>query len=283
MTPTLAASLRARIAESAIIAGIAGGYVMLLFVVAFLRTRSQKNLETWFFVVPVLALPATIGFTLVVRLPDRPRSAGARRGAGGGSRAAHPRARAGAGSAKRARVPQLRDLVCVQRGGRVPHQPGPVSWTAVDAVLELAFASLFSWGVAFYQRAFHRDNVAPAVERLRRWTDADALADPISLGRRLRRDFGLPLLFTCSLSLLSSIGLYRVLGAGMTAQEDFNAVSALVAAFAVLVLAVGGVVARAARDLPRPDGAARRGGLPTGWRAASWWPRCPTWPGRPRW
>src|SRR6185436_2743669 len=35
--------------------------------VAFLRVGSQVNFETWFFIVPVLALPATLGFTLVVR------------------------------------------------------------------------------------------------------------------------------------------------------------------------------------------------------------------------
>jgi signal transduction histidine kinase len=94
--------------------------------------------------------------------------------------------------------------------------------------------------------------VAAAVERLRRWTDADPQAEPISLGRRMLRDFGLPLLFACTISFLSSIGLYRAFGVQTTTREDLNAVGSLAAAFAVLVLAVGGVVARAARDLSRP-------------------------------
>ena len=70
--------------------------------------------------------------------------------------------------------------------------------------------------------------------------------------RRMLRDFGLPLLFTAALSLLASIGLYRALGTALTVREDVNAVSALFASFAMLVIAVGGVVARAARDLSRP-------------------------------
>ncbi len=247
-----AVSLRARLAESAMMAGIAGGHAMLLFTVAFLRTRSQINLETWFFIVPVLALPATLGFTLVVRRATSVVVRALAEGPGG------DRALLAQGLAQARALPNrlawlnfLTWLVCTWVGV-LQMRPGPVSWSAGDAILQLAFASLFSWGVAFYQRAFHRDNVAPAAERLRRWTDAAPLADPIPLGRRMLRDFGLPLLFTCTISLLSSIGLYRALGAAMSTRENFNAVGALIAAFAVLVLAVGGVVVRAARDLSRP-------------------------------
>jgi len=65
-------------------------------------------------------------------------------------------------------------------------------------------------------------------------------------------DFGLPLLFTAALSLLSSIGLYRALGSALSLREDFNAISALLASFVILVIAVGGVLMRAARELSVP-------------------------------
>ena len=54
------------------------------------------------------------------------------------------------------------------------------------------------------------------------------------------------------LSLLSSIGLYRTLGHEVSIGEDFNAIVALFAAFLMLVIAVGGVVARVARELSKP-------------------------------
>jgi signal transduction histidine kinase len=248
----LAASLGERLAESAVLAGIVGGHAMLLFVVAFLRVHSQTNLETWFFMVPVLALPATLAFTLVVRratgdvvraLADGPRGDPAL------LRRALDQARA---LPNRLAWLNFATWLACTWFGALQMRAGPVTFGAPDAVIELAFAALFSWGVAFYQRAFHRDTIAPAVERLRRWTAGETPAEPISLRRRMLRDFGLPLLFTCTISLLSSIGLYRALGAAMTPQEDFNALVALVASFVVLVLAVGGVVARAARDLSRP-------------------------------
>jgi two-component system NtrC family sensor kinase len=248
----LAVSLRARLAESAMMAGIAGGHAMLLFTVAFLRTRSQINLETWFFIVPVLALPATLGFTLVVRRATSVVVQALAEGAGGDpALLVRGLSQARALPNRLAWLNFVTWLICTSVGV-LRMRPGPVSWSAGDAILQLSFAALFSWGVAFYQRGLHRDHVGPAVERLRRWTGADPLADPIPLGRRMLRDFGLPLLFTCLMSLLSSIGLYRALGAALTAREDFNAVSALIAAFTVLVLAVGGMVARAARDLSRP-------------------------------
>jgi signal transduction histidine kinase len=251
----LSRSLQARLAESATMAGIAGGHAMLLFVVAFLRIGSQVNLEVWFFIVPVLALPATLAFTLVVRRATGDVVRALAAGPGGdpallGSALGQARALPN----RLAWLNFVTWLACTW-AGVLRTRPGP-AWSAGDAVLQLAFASLFSWGVAFYQRAFHRENVAPAVDRLLRWTGPGAApappVQPISLGRRLLRDFGLPLLFTCSISLLSSIGLYLALGRALSRRETFNAVTALVAAFAVLVLAVGGVVARAARDLSRP-------------------------------
>jgi signal transduction histidine kinase len=248
----LAASLGERLAESAMLAGIVGGHAMLLFVVAFLRVHSQTNLETWFFIVPVLALPATLAFTLVVqRATGDVVKALARGPLGDPSLLRRALVQARALPNRLAWLNLVTWLACTWFGV-LQMRPGPVDWKAGDAVIELAFASLFSWGVAFYQRAFHRETIAPAVERLRRWTSGALPAEPMSLRRRMLRDFGLPLVFTCTVSLLSSIGLYRALGAAMTPREDFNAVTALVASFVVLVLAVGGVVARAARDLSRP-------------------------------
>jgi signal transduction histidine kinase len=249
---SLARGLRARLAESAIMAGIVGGHVMLLFVVAFLRTRSSFNLDAWLFTVPVLALPATLGFTLVVRRASGDAVDALRAGPDGDpALLARGLAQAAALPTRLAWLNFVTWLACTWFGV-FQMRPGPVDWRAGDAVIQLAFAALFSWGVAFYQRAFHRENVAPVVERLRRWTAADTRALPVSLRRRMLREFGLPLLFTCLVSLLSSIGLYRALGAAMTTREDLNAVTALVASFLVLVVAVGSVVARAARDLSVP-------------------------------
>jgi signal transduction histidine kinase len=251
---TLAASLRARLAEWAMVAGIVGGHVMLLFSAAFLRTNSEVNFSTWFFIVPILALPATLGFTLVVRL-----ASGAVLRALAAGPSGDP-ALLGRGLAEARRLPSVLAYLnfavwfACTGVGIFSQRPGPVSWNGGDAVLQLAFASLFAWGVAFYQRAFHRDTIATALERLLLWTGTAPLAESISLSRRMLRDFGLPLLFTCGVSLLSSVGLYRALGEklGQTPTENLEAVSALFAAFGVLVVAVGGVVARAARDLSRP-------------------------------
>jgi signal transduction histidine kinase len=63
-------------------------------------------------------------------------------------------------------------------------------------------------------------------------------------------DFGLPLVFSCTLSLVSSLGLYRALVGPLGA--DAKEVWAVVGSFIVLVVASGGVIARAARELSRP-------------------------------
>jgi signal transduction histidine kinase len=248
----LARCLRSRLSESAMVAGILGGHVLLLFSVAFLRVQSHVNFAMWFFTVPVLAFPATIGFTFVVRMATgkvvRAIAAGP-----GGERALRDRAlrEARALPSVLAYLNFVVWFLCTAVGIFV-QKPGPASWHAGDAVMELGFASLFSWGVAFYQRSFHRETVAVAEQRLRAWTAAAPAAEPTTLDRRMLHDFGLPLIFTCVLSLLSSIGLYRALGTHLSLREDLNAVSSLFGAFAVLVLAVGGVVVRAARDLSVP-------------------------------
>ena len=106
-------------------------------------------------------------------------------------------------------------------------------------------------GIALYQRAWHLGILAPAVEELRLWgAAAEAELDRGSLRRRMLIDFGLPLVFCCTLSLFSSLGLYRALvgSFGANAKE----VLALVGSFVVLVATAGGVMVRAARDLSRP-------------------------------
>ena len=249
---TFAAGLRARLAESAMVAGIIGGHVMLLFSVAFLRTHSRVNFEMWFFIVPVLALPATLGFTFVVRLAS---GALVRAVAAGpnGDRAVIKRG-LGQALALPSRLAYLNFTAwfACTAVGIFMLRPGPATWSRWDAVLELAFASLFSWGVAFFQRSFHRETMAVAVSRLRTWMGVGPLGEAMPLGRRIMRDFGLPLIFTCALSLLSSVGLYRALGSHLSLREDISGISALFGAFAVLVLAVGAVVVRAAGELSRP-------------------------------
>jgi len=244
--------LRSRLAESAAAAGILGGHVLLLFSVAFLRTRSQVIFLAWFEIVPILALLGTAGFTFAVRPATfailRALDAGPT-----GDKALLER-----GLAQALALPTV--LAYLNCGvwiactsiGVFWLRPGPTSWQAGDAVMQLAYGSLFSWGVAFYQRAWHRDTMETTVERLRRWTSVEITAESITLRRRMLRDFGLPLLFTAALSLLSSVGLYRALGSDLGLREDFNAVSALFASFAMLVIAVGGVVVRAALELSRP-------------------------------
>jgi len=248
----LRSGLRSRLAEVAAAAGILGGHVMLLFSVAFLRTRSQVIFQAWFEVVPVLALIGTAGFTFAVRPATSAVLRALARGPSG------DRATLERGLAQALALPDTLAYLnfCVWFActaiGVFWVRPGPASWQASDAVMQLAYGSLFSWGVAFYQRAWHRDAMEPAVERLRFWTRTEASAEPISIRRRMLRDFGLPLLFTAVLSLLSSIGLYRALGDDLGLREDFNAIAALFASFVMLVIAVGGAVVRAAHELSRP-------------------------------
>ncbi|WP_437962854.1 ATP-binding protein (plasmid) [Sorangium sp. So ce119] len=253
----LAAALRPRLAESATAAGIVGGHVMLLFAVAFLRTQSQVVFQAWFEVVPLLALSGTLGFTLAVRPATRAIVAALEAGPSGDS------ALLARGLARAERLPDVLAylnfalwLACTAIG--VAYVRPGAAFTLADGLMQLGFGALFGFGVSFYQRAWHKDSVARAVDLLRAWTGAqegdDALrgAAPMPLRRRMLRDFGLPLLFTGLLSLFSSIGLYRALATGSSFNEDFNAVTALFASFSLLVLAALGVVARAARELSRP-------------------------------
>ncbi|WP_437624435.1 ATP-binding protein [Sorangium sp. So ce1151] len=249
----LAAALRPRLAESATTAGIVGGHVMLLFSVAFLRTQSQLVFHAWFEVVPLLALSGTLGFTLAVRPATGAIVAALEAGPSGDS------ALLGRGLARAERLPDVLAslnfalwLACTAIG--IAYVRPGAAFGHADALMQLGFGALFGFGVSFYQRAWHKDSVARAVDLLRAWTGAPERggAPPMPLRRRMLRDFGLPLLFTGLLSLFSSIGLYRALATGSSFNEDFNAVTALFASFSLLVLAALGVVARAARELSRP-------------------------------
>ncbi|HTN87272.1 MAG TPA: HAMP domain-containing protein, partial [Sorangium sp.] len=249
----LAAALRPRLAESATAAGIVGGHVMLLFSVAFLRTQSQLVFHAWFEVVPLLALSGTLGFTLAVRPATGAIVAALEAGPSG------DRALLGRGLARAERLPDVLAslnfalwLACTAIG--IAYVRPGAAFGHADALMQLGFGALFGFGVSFYQRAWHKDSVARAVDLLRAWTGAPERggAPPMPLRRRMLRDFGLPLLFTGLLSLFSSIGLYRALATGSSFNEDFNAVTALFASFSLLVLAALGVVARAARELSRP-------------------------------
>jgi signal transduction histidine kinase len=251
--------LRPRLGESAMVAGILGGHVLMLFSVAFLRTASKVVFRAWWEIIPALAILATAAFTLAVR-PTTDRVLEALRL---GPRA--DRARLRAGLAQAMRVPERLGvvnlvlwLVCTGIGVFY-FRTGPQSWSWADAVMQLAYASLFAWGVSFYQRGWHEDAVAPAIERLRAWLEAGGTPEPgapeqaaVSIRQRLLGDFGLPVLFALALSLLSALGLYRTLGEHLSLREDFNAVTALCASFTLLVLAVGGVFVRAARRLTEP-------------------------------
>lgn len=245
-------TLRSHLSESAMVAGIVGGHTMLLFSVAFLRTQSQVIFKAWWEIVPILALLGTGGFTFAVR-PTTSAVLAALKAGKDADKAVLLR-----GLSQAVALPNV--LAWLNFGvwfactvvGVFYFRPGPASWQPADAVMQIGFGSLFAWGVSFYQRAWHRDTAAPAVAVLRGWTGSAASADSVSLRDRMLRDFGLPLLFSVTLSLFSSIGLYRALGSDLTIREDFNAITALFASFLLLVLAVGGVVARAAHELSRP-------------------------------
>jgi signal transduction histidine kinase len=251
-TKQLRRDLRSQLTESAAVAGVMGGHVMLLFSVAFLRTASQLVFRAWWEIIPVLAVLGTAGFTWAVR----PTTTRVLAGLAAGPDADQDELLAALQQAERvprqlSRINFALWLVCTSIGVFY-FRTGPEQWSWADAVMQLAFGSLFAWGVSFYQRGWHDDTMRPALQRLRDWTGVQATRDEVSLRRRMLSQFGLPLLFTLTLSLLASIGLYRTLGEGLSLQEDFNAITALCASFIMLVLAVGGVFARSSRLLSEP-------------------------------
>lgn len=247
--------LRARVSENAALVGIVGGHVLLLFAVAFLRTQSRVMFRGWWEVVPVLAIVGTAGFTLAVRPATRHVLHALSVGASA------PRAELVRGLEQAQRLPATLSFVnfatwlAFTTIGVFYFRPGPAEWNPSDAVMQLLYGALFSWGVAFYQRGLHEDTVRPVVALLARWTGDDARRAVASrLEQRMLADFGLPYAFTAVLSLLSTIALYRTLATDLTWREDFNAILALVTSFTMLGLAVGSVIVRAARAIARPLG-----------------------------
>jgi len=248
----LRSDLRTQLAENAAVAGIVGGHVMLLFSVAFLRTGSQVVFRAWWEFIPALASLGTIGFTLAVR-PATARLLAALRAGPQGPLELHTQALAQA-----RKLPRNLWLLnfalwmsCILLSVLYYRPPTSIS-TVADGVMQIGFGSLFAWGVSSYQRGWHEDTVRPIVRRLERWTGTATDEVGIDLRMRMLIEFGLPLLFTLALSLLASIGLYRALAVDLSLREDFNAITALCASFAMLVLAVGGVFLRAARQLSEP-------------------------------
>jgi two-component system, NtrC family, sensor kinase len=245
-------NLTRRLSEDAAVVGVLGGHVMLLFSVAFLRTSSQSIFEAWWDIIPLLAILGTAGFTLAVRPATDALLAGLEQGADG-EPALLKRALIQA-----EKLPSRLALnnfalwfICTTIGVFY-FRMGPTRWAWADALMQVAFGSLFAWGVSFYQRGWHSDTLAPLVRLLRTWAKESEHGTGMSLRRRMLNDFGMPLLFTLTLSLFASIGLYRSLGVGLPLREDFNSISALCASSVILALAVGSVFMRTARQLSEP-------------------------------
>ncbi|RLB46698.1 MAG: hypothetical protein DRI90_27105 [Deltaproteobacteria bacterium] len=248
----LRADLNTELSENAMVAGIVGGHVMLLFSVAFLRTASKVVFRAWWEIIPALAILGTVAFTLAIGPVTKKALTALRVGRHGDRQLLLSALGHATAIAKNLSYVNLAVwMVCVAIGV-VYFQPTLGQWHWPDAIMQLAFGSLFAWGVSFYQRGWHQDAVAPLIERLHDWTDTAAERQDVSIRSRMLSDFGFPVLFALALSLLASIGLYRTLGRDLPLQEDFNAILALCASFAMLVLAVGGVFMRAARNLSNP-------------------------------
>ncbi len=248
---TLAASLAAELSENAAVVGIVGGHSMLLFSVAFLRTTSEVVFHAWWQVVPLLAVFGTVAFSLGVRPLVRPVLRALEEGPHGESaRLAHALGRANSLARDLSTVNFFLWVVCIAIGIGVLQSTPRSGWS--DVIVPSAFGMLFAWGVSFYQRGWHEDSLRPAIARLSEWTGASAEHAHVSLRRRMLSEFGKPVAFALTLSLFASIGMLRNLGAPPTVRENASAIAALSASFAVLVLAVGGLFVRAARELTEP-------------------------------
>jgi signal transduction histidine kinase len=245
----LASSLNDRLAESTFVVGVVAGHILMLFLVAFLRTTNDQIRNAWWQVLPWLTLGGTLIFTLAVPRVTRSVTGALRAGPRGDA------ARLGRGVRRATRLPGHLALVnfgvwlaCTTFGSfGFRHLLG---WSAWDAAIVVALGLLFAWGISFYQRAWHIEILAPAVRELQLWGAAEVPRGRGSLRRRMLVDFGLPLVFTCTLSLFSSLGLYRALIGSF--GSNVNEVLTLIGSFVVLVVIAGGVMARAARDLSRP-------------------------------
>ena len=246
----LVQTLNGRLAESTFVVGVVAGHILMLFLVAFLRTTDDQIRNAWWQVLPWLTLGGSLLFTLAVPRVTATVTAALAAGPSG------PKDLLERGATRAILLPGQLALVnfglwlaCTTFGAFGFR--GLFGWSTADAAIVVAIGLLFAWGISFYQRAWHLGILAPAAEQLRAWgaTSTAALYRG-SLRRRMLVDFGLPLVFSCTLSLVSSLGLYRALVGplGSNAKE----VLAVVGSFVVLVLTSGGVIVRAARELSRP-------------------------------
>jgi two-component system, NtrC family, sensor kinase len=243
-------TLNGRLAESTFVVGVVAGHILMLFLVAFLRTTNDQIRNAWWQVLPWLTLGGTLMFTLAVPRVTSLVTAALAAGPSG------PKQLLADGATRATRLPGQLALVnfglwlaCTTLG--TFGFRGLFGWSTGDATIVLAIGLLFAWGISFYQRAWHLGILAPAVEELRSWGAASSAdLQGGSLRRRMLVDFGLPLVFSCTLSLVSSLGLYRALVGplGSSAKE----VWAVIGSFIVLVMTSGGVIVRAARELSRP-------------------------------
>jgi signal transduction histidine kinase len=246
----LVKSLNDRLAESTFVVGVVAGHILMLFLVAFLRTTNDQIRNAWWQVLPWLTVGGTLVFTLAVPWVTSSVVEALAAGPNGDP------ALLVSGVRLAMRLPSRLALVnfglwlaCTTLGAfGFRHLFG---WSPTDASIVLALGLLFAWGISFYQRAWHLGILAPAVDELRRrGAGAEVELDRGPLRRRMLIDFGLPLVFCCTLSLFSSLGLYRALvGSLATSPRE---VLALVGSFVALVATAGGVMVRAARDLSRP-------------------------------
>jgi signal transduction histidine kinase len=246
----LVSSLNDRLAESTFVVGVVAGHILMLFLVAFLRTTNDQIRNAWWQVLPWLTVGGTLVFTLAVPWVTSPVVEALAAGPSGDPTLLVRGVRFAT------RLPSRLALVnfglwlaCTTLGAFGFRQL--FGWTPMDAAIVLALGLLFAWGISFYQRAWHLGILAPAVDELRRrGAGAEVEVDRGSLRRRMLIDFGLPLVFCCTLSLFSSLALYRALvgSFGNSPKE----VLALVGCFVALVATAGGVMVRAARDLSRP-------------------------------
>jgi two-component system NtrC family sensor kinase len=243
-------TLDVRLAESTFVVGVVAGHILMLFLVAFLGTTNDQIRNAWWQVLPWLTLGGTLLFTLAV-----PRATFAVREALAAGSRGQP-ALLGRGLGRALHLPGQLALVnfglwlaCTTIGAFGFRTL--FGWTPTDAAIVLALGVLFAWGISFYQRSWHLSILAPAVDELRKFgAVAPFDGHEGSLRRRMLLDFGLPLVFSCALSLFSSLGLYRTLVGAL--GSNTKVVLAVVGSFVLLVVIAGGVIAGAARELSRP-------------------------------
>jgi signal transduction histidine kinase len=253
--------MRQRLGESAAMAGILGGHLLLLFSVAFLRAGSELLFRGWWQFLPALALLATLLYTAVMWGWTRDVAASLARGAAATvDELRTARTRLARLPLRLSRLNLALWLACTA-AGVFYFRTGASTFREVDAVMQLLYAALFCWGVAHYQRTWDRATTSHVERVFEHWLHDEPRPEALgpraeSIRDRMLRAFGWPLAFAALLMLFSSVSLYRTLGGGLALgpSEEGAAFVALLAAFAMLVLAVGGVIARVATELSTPIG-----------------------------